>query len=735
MTKSRFIIFSVVLYLLILIAGSGIFIFFMQQIIRTNKGQELTQILEIERIKLETLVNSEIAIALKMVGSPLIQNYFVDPENPELKKMAFEEIAAYRRAFAANSVFWVNDKDKMFHSDDNKPFYVDTKDQKNYWYLMTLNETEKYNFNINYNPDLMVTNLWINAPVFDSKRKPIGILGTGINLSEFVNKVYEGYTGRAELYLFNAAGEITGAKNIELVKAKKNINEELSKIGLDIVAGVKNFKSNETQTFDTELGRVAIGTIPLIGWYSVALMPDSIDDYKTNMTGLFIVVMVVVAVIFIIFNVFMSAIFGNIARTIATLGKMTEGGGDFTIRFEERGSDEFGQMAKGLNRFVDRLQTTFRNLRQNSDTLAGSAEELSSISRQLDSGAKEASAKTLSVSTAIEQVSVNIKSIAGTAKDSAANVADVTNAVERVAGNINAMAHSAEEASVNASEVAGAAEQMSTNMNTIAAAVEEMSASISQISNNAGDARKVANEATVKSHEATGAMDKLGVAAKEIGQVTDVIKKIADKTNLLALNATIEAASAGEAGKGFAVVASEIKELANQSARSADDIAKRIKGIQAGTGVAVTVINNVSEIIDKINQSIEAISTHVGQQTKASNEIASNVAQANIGTKRVAESMGEVAKGNKDIARNASQANIGARHVAESMGEVAKGSKEIAHNADEAAKGADEVSQNVLGVNQVTKESALSSGQINQGANELAKLASDLKSLLNQFKV
>jgi len=154
MKKCRFIIFSAALYLLILIAGSGIFMFFMQQIIRTNKGHELTQILEIERIKLETLVNSEIAIVLKMAGSPLIQRYFADPENLELTKIAVEEIDAYRKAFAANSVFWVNDKDRIFYSDDNDPYYVEAKDPKNYWYLMTLNETEKYNFNINYNPDL-----------------------------------------------------------------------------------------------------------------------------------------------------------------------------------------------------------------------------------------------------------------------------------------------------------------------------------------------------------------------------------------------------------------------------------------------------------------------------------------------------------------------------------------------------------------------------------------------------
>jgi len=375
---------------------------------------------------------------------------------------------------------------------------------------------------------------------------------------------------------------------------------------------------------------------------------------------------------------FMFPIFGNITRTIAELGRMTEAA-DLTIRFEVRGKDEFGQMSHGLNRLMEKLQTIFKNIRQNSDSLANSAEELSSISRQLESGAKR----------------------------SVANVTDVTSAVEQVAGNINAMARSAKESSENASEVAGAAERMSTNMNTIAVAVEEMNASISQISNNADDARKVVNEATIKSREATSVMSKLGAAAKEIGHVTDVIKRIAEKTNLLALNATIEASSAGQAGKGFEVVANEIKELANQSALNADDIANRIQGIQDGTSEAVTVINNVSEIVDKINHSIETISNHVGQQTKASNEITNNVAQANIDTKRVTQSVNEVAKGNKDIARH----------------------------AGEAAEKASEVSQNALGVNQVTKENAQGADYINQGANELAKLASDLKSVLGQFKV
>ncbi|MCL2010330.1 MAG: ATP-binding protein [Synergistaceae bacterium] len=313
---SNFITFSAVFLLFIFVAGTVAFMLSMRQIIRVNKGNVLSQMLEFERIKLETSVNNEIVIALKMADSPLIQRYFANPFYPELESIALAELAAYRNAFASNIAFWINDIDKMFHYSGHDPYFFDPERPENYWYWMTLHETESYNFNINYNPDLNVTNLWINAPVFDAGRNPIGMVGTGIDISTYIDMIHRDNDGRLNIYFFNAAGDITGAQNIALVAEKSNIEDELGIAGSGVIALAKNLKPGETEVLNTPVGKIAIGTVPLLEWYSVAVMPDSLKDYDNALTVLFILMLMVIVVIFIIFNVFIARLLKPLHKSI-----------------------------------------------------------------------------------------------------------------------------------------------------------------------------------------------------------------------------------------------------------------------------------------------------------------------------------------------------------------------------------------------------------------------------------
>jgi PAS domain S-box-containing protein len=313
----RFIILSVVLFLLIVTVGSVAFSVSMRQIIKENKNNELRRILEIERIKLENLVNSEIAIVLKMADSPLIKQYFAFPDDAELKKIAFDEIAAYRRAFTAQSVFWVNDIDKMFYFNDAEPYYLNPENKENYWYSMTLYETQLYNFNINYNPDLGITNLWINAPVRDGNGKPVGMMGTGIDLSTFLEMIYKDYTGKADIYFFNAAGEITGAKDTAPVAQKKQIGEKFNDVNESIISAAKSLESEQIHTLDSSNGSIAIGAVPLLEWYAVAVIPDGTGDYYNAMTSLFIIMLIIIALVFVICNAVIARLLKPLRKAMA----------------------------------------------------------------------------------------------------------------------------------------------------------------------------------------------------------------------------------------------------------------------------------------------------------------------------------------------------------------------------------------------------------------------------------
>jgi len=314
----EFVVFSLVMFIVIIALCTAAFTITMRQIIRTNKGNELLRMLENERIKLETSVNNEVTIVMKMAESPLIRRYFANPADAGLETMAFEELGSYRSA-VSETVFWINDKDKLFYMDKNAPYALKTDAPENFWYDKTMYGGRTHNFDINYNPEHGVVKLWIRAPVLNRQRRPIGIVGVGIDVTAFVSRLYEQYRGRAQLYYFNVAGEITGAKDAELVIKKVHVEKMLGDAGVGLQTRAHRLNLGETVTYDASTGKIAIGTVPALGWYSVAFMPDTIHDYMTPMTVLFLVMLMVMAVIIIMFNIFIAGFLKSLRRTVQSL--------------------------------------------------------------------------------------------------------------------------------------------------------------------------------------------------------------------------------------------------------------------------------------------------------------------------------------------------------------------------------------------------------------------------------
>jgi methyl-accepting chemotaxis protein len=190
------------------------------------------------------------------------------------------------------------------------------------------------------------------------------------------------------------------------------------------------------------------------------------------------------------------------------------------------------------------------------------------------------------------------------------------------------------------------------------------------------EAREIVNRATE-------IIEQLGTHAVETSEVTNLIKDVAEQTNLLALNATIEAARAGEMGKGFAVVAGEVKVLANQSAKAAEEINKRIMSMQEVSSRAVEAIQRVNDVITSVSGKVGEINDSIVLQNGATEEVTGNLSQASLGSDETAANISQASTTVKEMSVNVQRINDAASANAETIKGVAESLKRVNQVATE----------------------------------------------------
>ncbi|WP_052879025.1 methyl-accepting chemotaxis protein [Vibrio coralliirubri] len=299
---------------------------------------------------------------------------------------------------------------------------------------------------------------------------------------------------------------------------------------------------------------------------------------------------VIAGTVFILFGLAIIAfaslsIVKPIRQVVERLNDIASGEGDLTQRLEVKSQDEIGQLSKGFNLFLDKLQHTIK--------------EVIHTTEQVASTTSQAKASASSTRESSESQFKEVDLVATAAEE-----------MTQTAGLVVQNAEVAVDAACEANRSAQQGQQ-----------VIELSA---------GEMRKLVERMS----SAVPIVEELAKNNGNITEILSVIEGISEQTNLLALNAAIEAARAGEQGRGFAVVADEVRNLASRTQSSVGEIRAVIDKVHAGTQDVVEAIQEGNilandtalhvqkavEDLGSIFTSIEAISDMNSQIVRAAEE-------------------------------------------------------------------------------------------------------------------
>ncbi|WP_051208240.1 GGDEF domain-containing protein [Saccharospirillum impatiens] len=309
----------------------------------------------------------------------------------------------YRQSFRNNNVFVALEETGAYYFNNATNDYASELHRynlevgvaKDAWFYQLIEAERDFHLNVNPDPELGVTMLWIDAQIRSEAGEILGLAGTGLELAPFLRDIVDlNQPGITSLFL-DASGAIQLYRDASLIDFATTANPEGQKNTVDLLLDTPNNakkvrqlmhelrqnRQNETQVetvFVTREGTrhlLGIAYLPDIDWFSVTLIDLTelmpVEPFFRTLAVLSVMLVAILVMIYLLLNHWFLTPMQKMGGSMLALQN-----GNFEVGRLPKGRAEvgrligyFGEMAESILRHTDELEDRVQERTKQLETL------------------------------------------------------------------------------------------------------------------------------------------------------------------------------------------------------------------------------------------------------------------------------------------------------------------------------------------------------------------------------